>query len=507
MSVIDRGRRRRHDVESAEGAKPQQPGPHREHDVLLKTALDQVADPVTGVARVSEMLVDRGRDSSAAVRNELIELVASLAREAEGAMTDLLTLSRLDAGELEVADETVNLRKAVEEAVNEWERSQRARLTVTGDIDVRADTRLVTHIVSNLLRSAVAVGAENIQIKIGDGFNRVVLEVIHDGNKLTDGDPDQVFDWDYTSQRAGSDRSSPGLGLVVARRLARAMGGDLRYFRYDDKNVFEVSLRRLAKVTGRRGRLPDVVIDPSDGRPTPDSINELLADGGPTVVYQPIVDMRSYGEGNTPLGYESLSRFPHSSPEEWFDTAGSAGLGLELELAAIRAGIKGFVLDGHNAFLALNLSDATLVSSRLRPALDGADLGRLVLELSERARIKSYQETRRAVDALRDHGVRLALDDVGAEEIDLWHVLRLDPEIIKIDRRLVADTTQIRRNNALIRGIAAMADDLGIVVVAEGIETTQERDRLLELGVRFGQGYLFGRPRPLEWKTRVLADD
>ena len=72
--------------------------------------------------------------------------------------------------------------------------------------------------------------------------------------------------------------------------------------------------------------------------------------------------------------------------------------------------------------------------------------------MSDTARIRSYEVTRKAVDALRERGVRLAVDDVGASELDLWHIVRLDPEIIKLDRNLVAGSN-IRRNNASQSGI------------------------------------------------------
>jgi len=456
---------------------------------------------MTAAARLAEMLADRNRDSSAAVRDELIELLLFHAHEAEHALNDILTLRQIYLGEVEVNLEEVNLRDQIEASFRDGEREYRLRLTVSGDLDVRADPRLVSRIISNLFRNAETVGGEDVRITVGDGFNRVVLEVVDDGEPLTEGDPEEVFEPQFTVRTTRSGSQTVGLGLAVARGLARAMGGDLRYFRHGDTNVFELSLRRLAKVVGRRGQLPDIVIDPSEGKPTHDAIEELLVEGGLSVVYQPIVDMTAGSEDQpSVVGYESLSRFPHSSPRDWFRTAGKAGLGLDLELAAIRAGVEGFAAASPHAFVALNLSNPTLISPRLSSVLDGADLGRVVLELSESARIKSYEATRRAVDALRDHGVRLAVDDVGVDEIDLWHILRLDPEIIKIDRRLVADTTQIRRNNALIRALATMAADLGIMVVAEAVETAQERDRLLELGVRFGQGYLFGRPRALQWE-------
>lgn len=225
------------------------------------------------------------------------------------------------------------------------------------------------------------------------------------------------------------------------------------------------------------------------------------------MVYQPVMDIRADDPtARACVGFEGFVRFPYSSPPEWFKLAGASGVGLDLELLAIEAGIAGFQTREPDPFLALNLSNATLLSPQLPSALEGIDPGRIVLELSDTARIRSYEVTRRAVDSLRDQGIRLAVDDVGAGEIDMWHILRLDPEIIKLDRHLVADQHNVRRNDALIRGLTTMARDLGIMVIAEAIETEAERHRLLDLGVDFGQGYLLGKPEPLQWTARVLSD-
>ena len=123
--------------------------------------------------------------------------------------------------------------------------------------------------------------------------------------------------------------------------------------------------------------------------------------------------------------------------------------------------------------------------------------GLTVVELSEVALIKSYEATTRAMEALRDRGVRLAIDNAGAGEIDLWSILRLKPEMIKIDMSLVRGIDSIPTNRALVRGLAAMATDLGIMVIAEGIENAEERDLLIDAGIEFGQGYLLGKPTHL----------
>jgi EAL domain-containing protein (putative c-di-GMP-specific phosphodiesterase class I) len=76
--------------------------------------------------------------------------------------------------------------------------------------------------------------------------------------------------------------------------------------------------------------------------------------------------------------------------------------------------------------------------------------------------------------------------------------------MIKMDISLVRDVDSTPRNRALIRGLTTMANDLGILVVGEGVQRREEEELLLELGVQFGQGYLFGRPRTARWTPKVL---
>ena len=507
VSAIRRGPGRRGEQEYRDLATDWERELDKEKDAFLSAASYHIGTPLAAVVGLSELLANRTRDFSAGVRNEMIDLLAIQARETEHVVNNVVVAARLDMGELEADAEPVDLRAVVETATQDWTRTQRTRLTVTGDVEARGDVKWVTQIVSNLLRNAVAYGGDSVWVRLTEGFNKVVLAVADNGEGVADEDLEKIFDPYYAGRSADGENPSLGLGLSVARRLARSMGGDIRYSRFDGESVFELSLKKVKETSRRRYRLPDAVIDPLADRPTSNSVSELLADSGPTMVYQPIVDMRAADSGQEQvLGYESLARFAHSTPPEWFEAAGSAGMRLDLELVAMRTAIAGFVPDSQDAFLALNLSDTTLLSSRLASTLTDLDPGRIVLELSEGARIKSYEVTRRAVDALRDRGIRLAVDDVGADEIDLWHILRLKPDIIKIDRRLVADAENVRRNNALIRGITVMANDLGIMVIAEAVETQKEHQRLLELGVQFGQGYLFGRPQPLRWETKVLAD-
>jgi EAL domain-containing protein (putative c-di-GMP-specific phosphodiesterase class I)/anti-sigma regulatory factor (Ser/Thr protein kinase) len=471
---------------------------------FLRSAYHHIHDPIEAIVGFSELLRDRNRDFSAGVRNEVIELLAIQAQEASQIADDLLIAATLDHDHLDIDTSGVDLRGVVEQATKGWASHQMLRLTVSGNALARADARWVTHIVRNLLRNAVASGGRDIAVRITDGHHRVVLDVVDDGPGVAPELVDSLFD----PYRSSTDNKSLGLGLFVCRRLARAMGGELIHTREGDKTVFELSMPKVSLQTAYWDEEPDVVIDPLQGRPSKDTITDLLDQGGPEIVYQPIYDLRAHRDGDSqPLGYESLSRFPFASPPEWFEVAGSLGMKLDLELAAIEAAIGGFSPSTHEGFLAMNLSDATLASSLLEESLRGVDPGRIILELSEVALIKSYEATKRHVDQIRDRGIRLAVDDVGAGEVDLWQIMRLDPAVLKIDMCLVRNIETNPRNRALVRGLAAMAQDLGIMVIAEGIESPEEEEQLLALGVGHGQGYMLGKPGPLEWKTRVLRDE
>lgn len=472
--------------------------------LLNADALARVEQPLESVVGLAEMLLDRSRDVSAAARNEMIEQLAIRAQAAHHAVGNIYVADQLANGDVDFDTDTVELRELVESVAQEWTLVSRgSRITVTGSVDAIADPAWVVRVVRNIFEDAIDRGSRNIDVRISEAYSKVGVEVDDDGAEIPEEDL-QAISRDHDRHLAANwDGAILGIGVAVARSLAKGMGGDIRYFHSADRNTCELTLRKQSHTTSRRHQLPNRAVEPRRDKPSWEDLAHLLDAKSVSMAFQAIVDIRSDPDAPKIVGYESLARFPYASPPEWFKLAGSSGVGTDLELLAIRKGIDGFDAD-NRSFLSLNLSNATLLTSRLGETLEGIDPGRLVLELSDTARIRSYEVTRKAVDALRERGVRLAVDDVGAGEIDMWHILRLDPEIIKLDRNLVADPN-IRRNNALIRGLTLMARDLGILVIAEAIETETERHRLLELGVEFGQGFLFGKPGPLDWKTRVLS--
>jgi len=481
---------------------------HTRRNAPSISAWEQIERPLASVVGLAELLRDKSRDASAAARNEMIEQLAIRAQAVQHVVDNVLVSTQLAEGEIEFDSDTVELRQLVESVAQDWTLTHGARVTISGSVDAIGDTEWIALAVRNLFEDAATRGSRSLDVRISEGYSKVVVQIDDDGAVIPRDDLEAFESPHHRHQAADWDGSVLSVGAVVARSLVKGMGGDVRFFRTDDVNTCELILRRSQEASrGKRGQLPNRALDPRENQPTRDDILGLLDEKAISMVYQSVVDLRSGSiTSSSVIGYESFARFPYASPMDWFKVAGSTGVGADLELLALRAGVEGFTTRDQDAFLALNLSNATLLSPRLTQALEGIDPGRVVLELSDTARIRSYEVTRRAVDSLRERGVRLAVDDVGAGEIDMWHILRLDPEIVKLDRHLVADQQNVRRNNALIRGLTTMANDLGIMVIAEAIETEAERLRLLELGVEFGQGYLFGKPEPLQWKTRVLSD-
>jgi EAL domain-containing protein (putative c-di-GMP-specific phosphodiesterase class I) len=118
----------------------------------------------------------------------------------------------------------------------------------------------------------------------------------------------------------------------------------------------------------------------------------------------------------------------------------------------------------------------------------------IVLEITERAGLEELKDVRSRAAALRQMGFRLAIDDLGAGYSGLLTFAQLEPEFVKLDMSLVRDVNHDATKRRLIQGVNALCKRMGIRVIAEGVETVEERDTLIELGCDLLQGYLFALP-------------
>ncbi len=205
----------------------------------------------------------------------------------------------------------------------------------------------------------------------------------------------------------------------------------------------------------------------------------------PTIVLQPIVDIAS-GEI---VAEEALSRFAGSDTLEAFEAAHRLGRGAELEMMALAAALK---LRRPDRMLALNITLDALVTAKAHELLP-EDLHGIILEITEHGDVDHLPGTDELLQRLRLRGCAIAIDDWGKGHSNLDRMLRLRPEIIKLDLSLVQGHEALY-HRAVIHAITSWAEEVGALVCAEGIETPHQRVELAALGVHLGQGYLFGRP-------------
>lgn len=225
-------------------------------------------------------------------------------------------------------------------------------------------------------------------------------------------------------------------------------------------------------------------------------IRGVLEGDALSMVFQPIVELH---DGKV-VGFEALSRFaaePRRTPDLWFGEAASVGLLVDLEMAALRIAFGHLDLVPPDAYLSVNLSPESVLSPRLVDARAGVPGERVVIEVTEHAPVDDYETLNEALAGLRAIGCRLAIDDAGAGFASLRHILRLAPDIIKLDITLTRGLDSDRARRALATALISFANEIGATLVAEGVETQAEVDALRALGVGLGQGYFFARPGPL----------
>ena len=224
-------------------------------------------------------------------------------------------------------------------------------------------------------------------------------------------------------------------------------------------------------------------------------IDRFLTGEGVTMVYQPIMELRS----RQIVGWEALARFhslPLRPPNEWFAEAVELELGVQLELMAIRSAMRSLPDMPAGAYLSVNCSPRAAMSPELGKTL-GDHAPRMVVEITEHEAIEDYVSLATALDELRTLGVRIAIDDAGAGFASLRHTLLLRPDMVKVDISLTRDIDIDRAKRALTSALISFADEMGMAIIAEGIETQAELDTLVSLGVPFGQGFFLARPAPL----------
>ena len=225
-------------------------------------------------------------------------------------------------------------------------------------------------------------------------------------------------------------------------------------------------------------------------------LEKIISDGALQFAYQPIV----HADTRLPFAEEALCRADDPlfrNPTVLFDAAIQRGaiwrLGRLVRSIAPRA-LEKLPPD---LLLFVNLHPAEVSDPELALSVDPLLASRIVFELTERGAIGDFDRFREHIDKLRALGFRIALDDLGAGYASLNAVALLEPDFVKIDMTIVRGIEDSLSRTRLVRRIVEFANDQGIRVIAEGVETEAEAEAIVSLGCHLMQGYLFGRPRPL----------
>jgi len=215
------------------------------------------------------------------------------------------------------------------------------------------------------------------------------------------------------------------------------------------------------------------------------------------MAFQPVVRLST----QRVVAHEALMRPQDgASPLRVLDQARRDGRLGEVEVLAARQAAAQFDFSTGGRLL-VNLSAHAILQSTLRPQQvletlqrSGHDLGRFVIEITERDIVENAGELAHALGFLRAAGVRIALDDFGNghSNFELWH--ELAPEFVKLDKYLIHHIADSQGRLSIVKALVSVAESLGTELIAEGVERPEDLRIVQDLGIAFAQGYLLGRP-------------
>ncbi len=307
-----------------------------------------------------------------------------------------------------------------------------------------------------------------------------------------------------------------GFGIVVTVSIGIAMVSD------DDSNAAAV-LRRadIAMHAAKTHHVGSEIYREEIDRRTPERLSllgdlrEALDHGRIDVHYQPKIDLAT----STVIGVEALARWHHPTrgwvpPDDFIAVAEETGLIRQLTDHVLTTAIRdtrSWLDGGYDIGCAVNVSTLDLLdellAERVAHRLRQHHLapGKLTLEITESSLMSDTPRTMATVDRLRQIGIGLSLDDFGTGYSSLSYLRRLPVNELKIDRSFVANMLLEPQDEVIVRSTIDLGHNLGLLVVAEGIENRPVEDRLRSLGCDTGQGYGISRPLSIELLGKWLT--
>ena len=231
-------------------------------------------------------------------------------------------------------------------------------------------------------------------------------------------------------------------------------------------------------------------------------ITKLIGDRAMDIHHQPIVELAS----DKPVGVECLARFPDAmmrGPDKWFDEAAEIGRGVELELLAVEGALSSLKKVPRGMYVSVNASPDTILSGALHQILERAGKKNIVVEVTEHRQVEDFVALKKALKPISKYA-RIAIDDVGSGYAGTRHLVDLAPDILKLDMTLTRDVHLDLARCALVGAMVRFAEAIGSKLIAEGVENAQEAAVLERLGVKYAQGFHFGKPMPVADAVKQL---
>ncbi|MCW2535137.1 MAG: hypothetical protein JWQ26_836 [Modestobacter sp.] len=281
----------------------------------------------------------------------------------------------------------------------------------------------------------------------------------------------------------------------------------------------------IAMYTAKRGGgssstfYEDGLGDEAPDRPDPAAeLAGALDRGEFTVVYQPLVDLRT----GRPAGAEALVRWQHPTeghrpPDTFIPLAEETGLITEIGAFVLRDACRqaarwvGSCSGSTPPMVTVNLSARQVTDPRIVDQVGralaeaGLDPGRLVLEITETVLMQDRDAAATTLWRLKALGVRIAIDDFGTGYSSLAYLCRFPLDMLKVAREFVDGLGRDANADVVTRAVVELAGALGLLTVAEGVETEQQHEHVAELGCDLAQGYLFSRPVDAETVLALVS--
>ena len=328
--------------------------------------------------------------------------------------------------------------------------------------------------------------------------------------------------------------------VLIAERVAAAVGAP---FALDGDDAFLTTSLGIALTTGRENSRAEALIRDADAAmyrakergksryelfdsamraravdrlDIENALHRALDRGEFRVFYQPAVDLHT---GDL-VGIESLVRWQHPErgligPDQFIALTEETGLIVPLGSWVLREACRQWKrweeFGTPTPRISVNLSTRQLGQPDLVDVVvdvldeTGMDPSRLSLEITESTVLDDTESALGTLEALKGQGVRISLDDFGTGYASLALLKRLPVDELKVDRSFVTGLGRDPQDSPIVSTVVSLAAALGLVAIAEGVETTTQVEELRRVGCRYAQGYYFARPQPAERMTRLLG--